>query len=316
MALSPAHQFGQIIGDVVEVAILPLLEDFTSKHRLYLDKKGERPCRKGLKCRWQDSKGNWHDLDFVLERGGAPDRPGTPVAFIETAWRRYTKHSRNKAQEIQGAILPLAQTYRHAAPFMGVVLAGVFTKGALDQLKSLGFTVIYFSYERVLAVFDEFRIDAAFDEDTPDSHFKRKVKDYRALSTQAQTKLARQLLRANEAGVQEFVAALTKAVSRKIERVIVLPLHGTIKEVTTVIDAIDFITRFEEHSATQAFQRYEIQIRYSNGDSIEANFADKETAIRFLRGYTVAQRIAMSRTGMRAKYHSAPLGSSPACRPG
>ena len=88
---------------------------------------------------------NSHDLDFVLERGGTPDKIGMPVAFIETAWRRYTKHSRNKAQEIQGALEPLAETYRHLAPFKGAVLAGVFTEGALTQLRSLGFTVLYFS---------------------------------------------------------------------------------------------------------------------------------------------------------------------------
>jgi hypothetical protein len=61
---------------------------------------------------------------------------GMPAAFIETAWRRYTKHSRNKAQEIQGAIMPLVETYMKAGPFIGAVLAGVFTKGALMALNS------------------------------------------------------------------------------------------------------------------------------------------------------------------------------------
>lgn len=54
--------------------------------------------------------GNAHDLDFVLERGGSDDKIGMPAAFIETAWRRYTKHYRNNAQEIQGALEPLAET--------------------------------------------------------------------------------------------------------------------------------------------------------------------------------------------------------------
>ncbi len=59
-------------------------------------------------------------MDFVLERDGSDTRTGTPIAFIETAWRRYTKHSRNKAQEIQGAILPLVTTHREAASYFGV----------------------------------------------------------------------------------------------------------------------------------------------------------------------------------------------------
>jgi hypothetical protein len=55
-------------------------------------------------------------LDFVLEKDGSVVTRGTPIAFIETAWRRYAKHSRNKAQEIQGAIIPLLETHRNYAP--------------------------------------------------------------------------------------------------------------------------------------------------------------------------------------------------------
>ena len=153
MAESPAHRFGQIVGEVLESAIAPVLTAFAKEHGLYLDKQGERPCRPGKRCTWLDHNKNKHDLDFVLERGGSTERLGVPAAFIETAWRRYTKHSRNKAQEIQGAILPLAETYKNARPFVGVVLAGVFTHGALKQLRSLGFTVLHFSYESVVAAF-------------------------------------------------------------------------------------------------------------------------------------------------------------------
>jgi hypothetical protein len=107
MAISPGHKFGQLIGEVLEMAIEPILSEFAKQQGLFLDKKGPRPVRDGQKVCWTDLNGNKHDLDFVLERGGTPDRFGVPVAFIEAAWRRYTKHSRNKAQEIQGAILPL-----------------------------------------------------------------------------------------------------------------------------------------------------------------------------------------------------------------
>ena len=169
MAISPSHKFGQIVGDNLELAMLPLLVDFAKQHGLYLDRKGQRPCRKGTRCSWTDLNGNTHDLDFVLERGGSESKKGSPVAFIETAWRRYTKHSRNKAQEIQGAIEPLAQTYKHAGPFKGAVLAGVFTDGALNQMKSLGFSVLFFPYEKVIAAFNQVSIDAYYDEDTPDA---------------------------------------------------------------------------------------------------------------------------------------------------
>ncbi len=49
MAESPAHKFGQIIGDTLEVAIGPLFTDVARKHKLYLDRKGPRPARSGKK---------------------------------------------------------------------------------------------------------------------------------------------------------------------------------------------------------------------------------------------------------------------------
>lgn len=168
MAESPTHKFGQIIGDLLEEAIEPHLRKFADDHGLYLDKKGSRPARKGKKVTWIDAFGNAHDLDFVLERGGSAGKIGIPVAFIETAWRRYTKHSRNKAQEIQGAIQPLVIANQDAAPFIGVVLAGDFTEGSLNQLTSLGFKVLYFPYEDVVEAFARVGIDANFDEDTTD----------------------------------------------------------------------------------------------------------------------------------------------------
>lgn len=110
MAESPSHKFGQIIGGLLESVVLPPLERFCDRQGLYLDhQKRSRQARRGRKVRWEDSYGDHHDLDFVIERNGSDDEIGQPVGFIEVAWRRYTKHSRNKAQEIQGAILPLAR---------------------------------------------------------------------------------------------------------------------------------------------------------------------------------------------------------------
>ena len=143
MAESPSHKFGQIIGNLIEALIEPFLSDFAKENHLYLDhQKNPRKSRKGKKVTWEDPYGNVHDLDYVLERNGTDTITGTPVAFIEVAWRRYTKHSRNKAQEIQGAILPLAERFQWSNPFLGAVLSGVFTEGSLEQLRSLGFQVL------------------------------------------------------------------------------------------------------------------------------------------------------------------------------
>jgi uncharacterized protein YqgV (UPF0045/DUF77 family) len=287
MGISPSHRFGQIIGEVVETAVIPLLEEFAKNHGLYLDKNGRRPCRDGLKCTWIDLNGNAHDLDFVLERGGSLKRKGVPAAFIETAWRRYTKHSRNKVQEIQGAILPLVETYQNAKPFIGVILAGEFTEGALNQLKSLGFTILFIPYEVLLDAFNLFGIDAAFDEDTPDSVFKRKVSAWERLSKNKRTKIAKALLDACEKDVKSFIISLEAVVLRQIAKISILPLHGTLLELRNIEDALKCIMEYDEKGFSGAFERYEIQIMYDNNDKVTGSFNNKENAIDFLRNYQI-----------------------------
>lgn len=285
MAESLAHTFGQIIGNVVEAAIEPVLQKFASDHGLYLDKKGKRAARPGKKVTWTDLYGNAHDLDFVLERGGTDKAIGAPVAFIETAWRRYTKHSRNKAQEIQGAIQVLALTHKYSCPFTGAILAGVFTEGALTQLKSLGFQLLYFPYESIVDAFKSVGVDAAFDEDTPEKDFRKKISRWNALSKKAQRGVANHLVKAHEKDIKFFFDALDKTVTRRIEKITVIPLHGRESEYSSVSDAIAFLSAYESTAIQGKVYKYEIHVRYNNGDKISAEFTKKAAAVEFLTKY-------------------------------
>ncbi len=283
MAESLSHKFGQIIGDLLELALEPNLQKFARKHKLYLDKKGERKARSGKKVSWTDSKGNKHDLDFVLERGGTENKIGVPIAFIESAWRRYTKHSRNKAQEIQSAVLPLVTKYKSSSPFVGVVLSGVFTEGALNQLKSLGFGVLYFPYETVVKAFAKFGINAAFDEKTAEADFRKKIDNWNILPNKVD--VAKELLKLNKKSVDEFLSLLSDSVSRFIERIIILPLHGQETVSNSVNEAIDFLKKYSEDKPKLPLSKYEIIIKYNTGDRIEASFKDKKDTIKFLETY-------------------------------
>lgn len=285
MAKSPSHKFGQIIGDMLEACIEPFLKQFAEKYHLYLDKKGPRPARTGSKVTWTDSYGNQHDLDFVFEKDGSTKKMGMPVAFIETAWRRYTKHSRNKAQELQGAILPLIGTHRNAAPFYGAVLAGIFTDGALTQLKSLGFKILYFPYQTVVKAFSRVKIDASFEEDTSDAEFAKKVALWKKLSKQKQKLVACSLAEINKREVDGFLEALERSITRQIKIIRVLPLHGIAVDWKSIEEAINFIEGYNEKGVANPISRYEVQIHYSNGDKIEAQFNEKDSAIEFLETF-------------------------------
>lgn len=285
MAESLAHTFGQIIGNVLEVAVEPALRKFANEHGLYLDKKGPREAREGKKVKWTDLYGNAHDLDFVLERGGTNKVIGSPVAFIETAWRRYTKHSRNKAQEIQGAVQVLALTHKYSCPFTGAILAGVFTDGALTQLKSLGFHLLFFPYQSIVQAFQSVGVDAEFDEDTPEKDFRKKISRWNALSKKAQRSVAYHLVKAHERDIKAFFDALDKSVTRRVEKIIVIPLHGQESEYSSVGDAIAFLSAYDSTAVQGGVYKYEIHIRYNNGDKIMAEFTAKAAAVEFLMKY-------------------------------
>lgn len=286
MAKSPTHKFGQIIGEMLERAMEDPFREFVDKYDdLYLDKKGHRRARSGKKVSWTDKYGNAHDLDFVMERGGTEFKIGTPIAFIEVAWRRYTKHSRNKAQEIQGAIKPLVETYSGCCPFTGVILGGVFTEGSLTQLKSLGFEILYFNYDTIINAFSVAGIDAFYDEDTADDEAQEKVDVIESLSKEQVNQIEKQLLIIKSDEINAFMKRLEKMVLRKIESILVVPLHGQKHEVFEPEEAIEYIQNYKNDNDLLEFIKFEIFIRYNNGDKIEAFFEDKKNAISFLNNF-------------------------------
>jgi hypothetical protein len=282
MADSNSHKLGQIIGDTLELAIQPYLAAFAHKYSLFLDQKGPRSCRQSKKVSWTDINGSSHDLDFVLERGGTKAIQGAPVAFIETAWRRYTKHSRAKAQEIQGAIEPLVVKYRQHSPFKGIVIAGAFTDGALRQLKNLGFKIVYVPYETVVQAFALSGINVAFDEGTSERILAKKVAMCAKLSKRQRQTIANAMLRPCTEEVTAFLDGLTASVVRKVTRVTILPLFGSATHVSSIAEALAVVSGSSEETPSAVFNRYEIRIEFSNGDYVEGNFQSKSDAAAFL----------------------------------
>ncbi len=282
MAEAFGHKFGQIIGDALECSIAPCLKVFARKNHLFLDSNGPRPARKGNKVSWTDINGNKHDLDYVMERGGTTTKTGAPVAFIECAWRRYTKHSRNKAQEIQGAIIPLFEKYKKEHPFIGVVLAGEFTQGSLSQLESLGFCILHFPYQSIIKSFAVVGIDAQFDEHTGEKHFERQVRKWETLSTPQKRKVYKQIAKIGRSDLNRFISSLTKSIKRRITKIRVWTIYGEKHEFNSIAQVKTFLSTFQPQPASSQFDRFEAEIEYSNGDVIKAAHKDKNEFLVFL----------------------------------
>ena len=180
--------------------------------------------RKTKKITWNDINGSKHDLDYVIERNGTENKIGDPIAFIELAWRRYTKHSKNKVQEIAGAVLPITEKYKEFAPFKGAILSGEFTEPSLKQLEQQGFHVLYIPFNNMVASFKKFGVDIFFDENTPEEDLATIVDTWE--KCQKLDEIRHDFIIANKTIIDKFNYALELSIKRQINYVFVLPLHG------------------------------------------------------------------------------------------
>lgn len=92
MAESPAHRFGQMIGDIFECTIIRYCQSIADEYGMYLDYKHPRPARNNQKdVKWTDMNGNIHKLDIVIEERGSETKTGAPRAFIEMGMAKVYK---------------------------------------------------------------------------------------------------------------------------------------------------------------------------------------------------------------------------------
>ena len=294
MAESLAHRWGQIIGDGFEMFVRNILGEVAQRHGLYLDFKRPRKTRGGQgKVTWQDGYGNKHDLDYVLERGGTEDTLGVPIAFIESAWRRYTKHSKNKVQEIEAAVMPIALTFSRHQPFCGAVLAGEFTRNALHQLESKGFGVLHIPYDSILAAFRELGIDASSEDGvggTTEEQFREKIAKWESLpQPQATNRLLAKLHALHQREIADFKQRLEAALTRQVASIRLTVLRGHSVECSDVESAIAYLIEEEKsyrlREDGEQREAFEVQVRFNTGARIEATFPKRAEAIAFLRSF-------------------------------
>jgi hypothetical protein len=294
MAESLAHRWGQIIGDGFEMFVRNILAEVAKRHGLYLDFKRPRAARGGQgKVTWQDGYGNKHDLDYVLERGGTEESLGVPIAFIESAWRRYTKHSKNKVQEIEAAVMPIALTFSRHQPFCGAVLAGDFTRNALHQLESKGFGVLHIPYDSILAAFKELGIDASSEDGvngTTEDQFREKITKWESLPQPQATDRLLAIIRSRHAReIAEFKQRLDAALTRQVASIRLTVLRGHSVECLDVDSAIAYLIEegksYRLREDGEQREAFEIQVRFNNGAKIEATFPKRAEAVAFLRTF-------------------------------
>ncbi|PKG78934.1 hypothetical protein CXF80_11800 [Shewanella sp. Actino-trap-3] len=140
---SSGHKLGQLVGDWYEKNIASaVFEAVVTELGLYLDHRFKKRACRGGKILWDDLDGNSVDYDFVIELGGDDKKFGVPLAFFETFWRRGARHSKDKARDDSGKLMPMRDTYP-TARVLGIVSAGDFTRPAQEYVKSRGIDLFF-----------------------------------------------------------------------------------------------------------------------------------------------------------------------------
>lgn len=288
MAISDSHRLGQLIGIMLERAMKPKLQSVLGPTH-FLDSVSTCRTARGSrkKVKWVDAQGNSHDLDFVIEQNGTDLAFGNPKAFIECAWRRYTKHSKNKAQEIQGAVIPLAQTYANDRPFLGAILAGEFTAPSITQLISHGFTVLYISYQEIVQAYFSIGIDISYDESTSLLDLKNKADCLEQLSLQQQDLVIQNLYALIQLKLDSFLMQLRTSLNRTISKIIIQPLYGSSSLFTDILSAKAYLSTLNLSIPPNnlVFDKLFIYVEYCNGDNFKAEFGSTLDGLNFLANF-------------------------------
>jgi hypothetical protein len=262
---------GQLVGDwFEEYFALPLLQEVANELRLYLDHRFRERSARGEKIIWKDSDGNGVAYDFVMELNGGDDRLGIPVAFFETCWRRGTRHSKDKARDDVGKLVPM----RHAHPtarYVGMVVSGDFTAPAREFVRSREVDLFYIPKNKVVASFENIgtRIDYA---DKSSEEEKRRIAREFGIRWNEKTKKAaarqlRELL--GEADIRGYTDRVRASLGALPQEVRVIAQESSAPRIfATIPEASAFLANpdFDFSSRTRS---YVYEVTYSDGAEFE-----------------------------------------------
>lgn len=151
------------------------------------------------------------------------------------------------------------------------------------QLRSEGFSAMHFPTEEVIEAFDAVGIDIIWEEDTPDDELEERVRECEALSSDELNTAKQKLF---DLGSDEFgisVSSLAAALDRRITEVDVIAQYGQTRAFPTVDDACAYIADVPEvFPADIPLLDFAISVRFSDGDTIEVKYKDRNRAINHL----------------------------------
>ena len=282
---SSGHKLGQLIGDwYEEYFILPLLQRVGRNLNLFVDSRFvNRKVRVG-KILWDDLDGNSVDYDYVLELGGSNVKLGIPVAFIECFWRRGARHSKDKARDDSGKLMPMRETYP-TARFLGIVSAGNFTKPARELVRSRKIDLFYVPKEKIVNAFDSCGLKMDYPDKLPEDEkadiVEKFDKNFKASKKKAVQEALIELV--GQATIESYVDRVRATLSALPQEIRFILRHDSMPiAFESVAAATDFL-KLPNFNMTSPIESYLYQVTYSDGSEFEKS-VDNLGELRRLHG--------------------------------
>ncbi|WP_413874730.1 hypothetical protein [Albidovulum sp.] len=283
---SAGHKLGQLVGDWFQDSfVTPLLREVADRLGLFLD---HRTCERsadvrGGKILWADGDENHVDYDFVMELAGSPEKRGIPVAFLECFWRRGARHSKDKARDDSGKLVPMRSTYP-TARFLGIVASGEFTRPARELIDSRKINLLYVPKAKVIETFRNLGLEMDYD-DRADEGTKLDIASRFGRELTAEVKkAAADSLRAilGETAVRSYVASVQAALSSPP---LEFELVGHRLSRPMIFETVDALSDFLSASHP-AFDfddpgtRFSYRVNYSDGAEFEREVETMEELLK------------------------------------
>jgi len=273
---SSGHKLGQLIGNwYEEYFVLPLLQRVGKSLALFVDSRFVNRKAREEKIIWDDLDGNSVDYDYVLELGGSDNKLGIPVAFIECFWRRGARHSKDKARDDSGKLMPMRETYP-TARFLGIVSAGDFTKPARELVRSRDIDIFYVPKEKIVNAFDSCGLIMDYPDKLPEAEKANIVEKFDKHFTVSKKKAVQKSLikLVGQATIESYVDRVRATLSALPQEIRFILRHESMPiTFESVAAATDFL-KSPNFKMTSPIESYLYQVTYSDGSEFEKSVDD------------------------------------------
>ena len=270
--ISNDKYLGQLVGDWYEEHfVLPLLQKVATHLKLYLDHRfRNRTFRTSDKLFWTDEDGNSVDYDFVMEMDGTDAALGIPVAFFECFWRRGSRHSKDKARDDSGKLMPMRDVHP-TARFLGIVAGGDFTVPARTLVQSRQIDLFYVPKAKIVASFAKLGLEIDYHDKLGEEKKALLANTFEKRLTEKTKRRAAQALceLVGDASLDSYIDRVRASLGALPQEIRFISQRRSRPAVfESIDDASDFLST-PEFDVSVEIEDFIYQITYSDGTEFE-----------------------------------------------